>query len=206
MLKKIIIVASCSVLILFSGCASQDKYRKLEAERNNAQLQIKEDKRVISNLQAQNKKLINENQKLQKTNTVLTARLNNGQSDGEQDKNITLQKARSAAPLSRPYSILLSSCQKQESVRKVLSSYQGSELNPFVVKVDLGEKGIWWRIFSGHFETRKAAVQAIHNSGLADKIVIKLAQADLMQAYANQGKTKSDDSSLVKKALSLFEW
>ena len=195
MLKKITIIASCSALILFSGCASQDKYRKLEAEHNNAKLQIKEDKRVISNLQAQNKKLSIENQKLKRTKRPA----------GEQNKLLFWKKSSSADESSRPYSILLSSCRKQESVRKVISNYQGSEFDPFVVKADLGKKGIWWRILSGHFKTRDAAVDAKHKSGLSDKPVIKLSHADLMQARADQGEAKYGDSSLVKEALSLRE-
>jgi hypothetical protein len=205
MLKKITLIATCSVLILFSGCASQDQYRNLEAEDNNAQLQIKEDEKTISNLQVQNKKLLNQNKNLRKTNSALMARLNNEKSDGKQNNDTFWKKSRPADQLSRPYSILLSSCQKQESVQKVISTYQGSELDPFVVQVDLGEKGVWWRIFSGHFETRKAAVDVKHKSGLSDKTVIKLSQADLVQVRADRREAKSDDSSLVKEALSLFE-
>ena len=205
MLKKITLIASCSVLILFTGCASQDKYRKLEAEHNNAQLQIEEDKKTISNLEFQNKNLLNDNQKLRKTNSALMVRLNNGQSEGEQNSNKFWRKSRSADESSRPYSILLSSCQKQASVQKVISSYQGTELDPFVVKVELGEKGVWWRIFSGRFETREAAADAKHKSGLSDKTVIKLSHSDLMQARGDQSEAESDDSSLVEEALSLFE-
>ena len=205
MFKKLIIIASCSVLFLFSGCASQDQYRKLEVEHNNAKLQIKEDKQVISNLQVQNRNLSSENQKLQKTNRDLKARLDNESPAAEQNKILLWKKSASADESSRPYSILLSSCQKQESVRKVVSSYQGSEIDPFVVKVDLGEKGVWWRIFSGHFKTREAAVDAKHKSGLSNKTVMKLSHADLMQARGDQIEAKDDDSSLVKEALSLLE-
>jgi regulator of replication initiation timing len=192
MLKKFTIIAACLVFVLFSGCASQDK-------------QVKNDNGDIANLKVQNKKLFSENQKLKKSNRDLKARLNNEKPAGEQNDGKTLKTSGSADGLSRPYSILLSSCQKQESVQKVISKYQGSDLDPFVVKVDLGEKGVWWRIFSGHFKTREAAVGAKHNRGLADKTVIKLTHADLMQARGNHGERYYEDSSLVKEALTLFE-
>ena len=67
MLKKITIIASCSVLILFSGCVSQDKYRKPESEQNSTQTQRKEDKEASFNLQVQNKKLLSENQRDRKS-------------------------------------------------------------------------------------------------------------------------------------------
>lgn len=201
MIKKTTIIVSCSVLILLSGCASQDKYRKLEAEHNNAQLQMKEDKRAISNLQIQNQKLLNENQKLQGTNSALMAKLNNEESVRGQNEKSEL----ATDELSRPYSILLSSCQKQGSVQKVLSNYKGSKMAPFVVKVDLGEKGVWWRILKGHFETREAAVDAKNKGGLSDKTVMKRTHADLMLTDDDESETESGRSPLVQEALSLLE-
>ena len=157
MLKKIIIIASCSVLILFSGCVSQDKYRKLESEHNSTQTQMKEDKEANFKLQVQNKKLLSENQRLLKTIDDLMLELKNEKSTDEQTEKIISKTAPSTDGLPRPYSILLSSCQLQESIQKVLSYYKETNLEPFVVKVDLGDKGVWWRIFTGRFETRKIA-------------------------------------------------
>ncbi len=176
MLKKITIIASCSVLILFSGCVSQDKSRKLESEHNSTQMQ--EDKEANFKLQDQNKKLLSENQRLLKTIDDLKLELKNEKSTDE---------------LPRPYSILLSSCQLQESVQKVLANYKETNLAPFVVKVDLGEKGVWWRIFTGHFENREIANDEKNNIGLADKIVLKANHANSMLA-------KDGENGLLKMA------
>lgn len=74
---------------------------------------------------------------------------------------------------SGPYSILLSSCRLQKSVPVVLTRYKKIGLDPFVVKVDLGEKGTWWRIYAGHYESREKAIKEKNKYGLSDKIVIK---------------------------------
>ena len=89
---------------------------------------------------------------------------------------------------SRPYSILLSSCQKQESVQKVLSEYKLTDLEPYVVKVDLGENGIWWRIFAGHYETREKAIRGINRLGLTDKIVLKESSANQTDTSESQNE------------------
>jgi hypothetical protein len=65
----------------------------------------------------------------------------------------------------------------------VLSDYKETNLEPFVVKVDLGEKAVWWRVFAGHFETRESAMDEMTKSGFADKIVLKTTQADPMFAH-----------------------
>ena len=181
MLKKITIIASCSVLILFSGCVSQDKSRKLESEHNSTQMQ--EDKEANFKLQDQNKKLLSENQRLLKTIDDLKLELKNEKSTDE---------------LPRPYSILLSSCQLQESVQKVLANYKETNLAPFVVKVDLGEKGVWWRIFTGHFENREIANDEKNNVGLADKIVLKANHADSMLAQDGENEVVNNKSLLVQ--------
>ncbi len=196
MLKKITIIASCSVLILFSGCVSQDKHRKLESEQNSTQTQMKEDKEASFKLQVQNKKLLSENQRLLKTIDDLKLELKNEKST---DEKIISKTAPSTDELPRPYSILLSSCQLQESVQKVLANYKETNLDPFVVKVDLGEKGVWWRIFTGHFENREIANDEKNIIGLADKIVLKANQADSMLAQDGENEVVNNKTLLVQK-------
>ena len=199
MLKKITIIASCSVFILFSGCVSQDKYRKLESEHNSTQTQRKEKKNAIFRLRVQNEKLLYENQRLLKTNDVLKVELKNAKSTDEKTEKILSKTAPSTDELPRPYSILVSSCQLQESVQKVLANYKKINLNPFVVKVDLGEKGVWWRIFIGHFESREIANDEKNNIGLPYKIVLKADHADSMLAQDGENEVVNNNTLLVQK-------
>ena len=196
MLRKITIIASCSVLILFSGCVSQDKYRKLESEHNSTQRQMKEKKDAIFKLRVQNEKLLYENQRLLKTNDVLKVELKNAKTT---DEKIISKTAPSTDELPRPYSILLSSCQLQESVQKVLANYKEINLNPFVVKVDLGEKGVWWRIFIGHFESREIANDEKNKIGLPYKIVLKANHEDSMLAQDGENEVVNNKTLLVQK-------
>ena len=203
MSKKITIIVSCLVLFLFSGCVSQDKYRKLEIEHSKTEQQMKEDKKALFALQVQNIKLFqkmelaSENQRLQKTIDELKLELNNEKSVEAQTEKTASKTTPSTDELSSPYSILLSSCQLQESVQKVLSDYKEKNLEPFVVKVDLGEKAVWWRIFTGHFETRESAIDEMNKSGLADKIILKTTQADPMFAHDAQSEPVNNNTVIA---------
>ena len=85
-----------------------------------------------------------------------------------------------------PYSIWLSSCQRQESIQKVLSKYKKINLKPYTVKVDLGENGIWWRIYAGHYKTREEAIREKNRYGITNKIVLKAPCADCPDTYDNE--------------------
>ena len=178
MYKKFLAVFLGLSLALFSGCVSQNKYRAMETELNNTQTQMEEEKKSVADLQIQNKKINNE--KIQLLESI-------------KDLRIELEKEKRAYEKHRPYSILLSSCQQQESVEKVLSEYKESELEPYVVKADLGEKGSWWRIFAGHYETREGAIIEMNKHGLFDKIVLKASSA----THIDDSKSKSEASNTM---------
>jgi|GEM_PF-3976926 len=202
--KKFAIIASCFVLVLFSGCVSQDKNRKLEIEHSNTQQQMREDKKALFALHVQdmkmfqNEELLKENQRLQKTIDELKLQLNSEKPTNVQIQKIISQTAPSTNELSRPYSILLSSCQLRESVQQVLLNYKKTDLKPFVVKVNLGEKGVWWRIFSGHYETRLRANNEKNNRGLADKIVLKANQADSMWVHDERNEPVNNNTVIAQ--------
>lgn len=190
MLKKIIFTVLSLSLVLFSGCVSQNKYRELETELIGTQTQVEENERIFVNLQSQNEKLLNETNNLKKAIEDLKL--------GLKKENLTVEQAESknsksdtlTGKTSRPYSILLSSCQQQESVQKVLSEYNQIDLEPYVVKVDLGENGIWWRIFAGRYDTREKAIRGINKFGLTDKIILK-------EPNANQTDTSESQNEAV---------
>jgi len=55
-----------------------------------------------------------------------------------------------------PYSIYLGSYAKSR-LEKAISIYQEKGLAPYWVKVDLGDKGVWFRVFAGYFRSKEAA-------------------------------------------------
>ena len=205
--NKIIIFISCLVLGLFWGCVSQEKYRELEMENSRIQKQMQEDKEALYALQVQNAEfcqnaeLLNENKKLQKEIDELKLKLTSEKPDDGQTEKVTSKSTPATNKSSGQYSILLSSCQQEESVKKVLSDCKENNIEAFVVKVDLGEKGIWWRIFTGHYETREMAAVEKNNKGLGDKIVLKSNVTDAMLAQEEEKEAELNKSLLLSKEL-----
>jgi septal ring factor EnvC (AmiA/AmiB activator) len=194
MLKKITFIVLGLSLVLFSGCVSQNKYRELETELKSTQTQVKENEKLFVNLQDQNEKLLNETKHLKKAVEDLKLDLKKENFAVEQTESKNSKSDTLTGGTYRPYSIWLSSCQQQESVQKVLSKFKKINLEPYAVKVDLGENGIWWRIYAGHYETRREAIREKNKYGLTNKIVLKEPYANNAHTYDNKKNTgnKSD--------------
>jgi len=198
MFKKVAVIVLGFSLVLFSGCVSQNKYREMETELNSTRIQREEEKKSFAYLQVQNEKLNNENR-------LLLESIEDLKLEFEKEK-LAVEPIDSTNPESdaltegtpRPYSILLSSCQQQESVQKVLSEYKEIDLEPYVVKVDLGQKGSWWRIFAGYYETREGAIIEMNKYGLTDKIVLKASNANHMNNYDSENEALNKMSILMK--------
>ncbi|UCF57170.1 MAG: SPOR domain-containing protein [Deltaproteobacteria bacterium] len=88
--------------------------------------------------------------------------------------------------LSYPYSVSLGSYRTLESVEKAVSNYQKKGLSIYWVKVDLGEKGEWFRVFTGHFESREKAEEFIKEGQLADATSRKTKYANLIGTYKSE--------------------
>lgn len=66
-----------------------------------------------------------------------------------------------------PYSILLASFRSAARAEQAMSIYREKGIDPYLVRVDLGEDGIWFRLFCGQYATRKKAAAA------ADKLPVE---------------------------------
>jgi len=64
---------------------------------------------------------------------------------------------RDGRPAPRPYSLYLGSFSTPEQARKALSIHQREDFPAYAVRMDFGDKGVWYRIFMGHFQTREEA-------------------------------------------------
>ena len=78
---------------------------------------------------------------------------------------------------SYPYSVYLGSFKTLERAGKAISWYQKNGLSPYSVRVDLGDKGVWYRLFAGRFKNRGKAEVFIKEKGLADAKVKKTKHA-----------------------------
>ena len=88
-----------------------------------------------------------------------------------------------------PYSIMLSSCRLRESVDKLLSEYRIKGLSPYFVKVDLGERGIWWRILSGFYQTREEALRIREKIDVSDSLVVNTPYANFINNFSSEADT-----------------
>lgn len=87
-----------------------------------------------------------------------------------------------------PYSIRLASYKNQETALKALVRHQNAGLSPYFAKVNLGEKGVWWRLFTGYYPSRKAAQAAVTKHNLKGVQVIKTAYANLAGIFSSKNE------------------
>jgi hypothetical protein len=98
------------------------------------------------------------------------------------DKVIPSEEVQS---LSYPYSIYLGSYDSIESVKKATMGYEETGLTPYWIKIDLGEKGIWFRLFADYFQTREEADRLIKIKQIPDAESKKTNFANLIGIYSS---------------------
>ena len=91
------------------------------------------------------------------TDTVLSAET--------ADKPIDIIKEKK---LFYPYSIYLGSYSSIEKVKKASLDYLETGISSYWIRLDLGEKGVWFRLFTGYFQTREDADKFIKARQLKD--------------------------------------
>ncbi len=68
--------------------------------------------------------------------------------------------------LKYPYSVYLGSFKAADAVKKAMSEYYEKGLSPYWAKVDLGDKGVWFRFFTGYFRTKEEAERFIRDRNI----------------------------------------
>ncbi len=89
-------------------------------------------------------------------------------------------------PVSYPYSIYLGSYGSPERAKKAVSMYEKKGLVPYWVEVDLGAKGVWYRIFTGYFPNKEKAEAYINIKQIADATSKRTQYANLIGVYKSQ--------------------
>jgi len=98
-----------------------------------------------------------------------------------------------------PFSILLSSCKERENALAALSGYRQTGLTPYIVRTDLGGKGIWWRTLTGHYRTLAEATQAKNALKLSDAVVVKTPYANLIGQYGSESEAAEAANRVTQK-------
>ena len=99
---------------------------------------------------------------------------------------------------SYPYSIRLDAWRTRQKTEKILKVYREKGLSPYWVKVDLGDKGVWYRIFTGYFDNVKQAEKVIKASNLKGAAIKKTKYATLIGTYRSE-TTLNDQIKLISK-------
>jgi len=105
---------------------------------------------------------------------------------------------------SYPYSIYLGSYNSLARAKKAIAGHRKKGLSPYWVKVDLGQKGTWFRIFTGYFESRKEAELYIKEKGIAEGVSKRTKYANLIGAYRSPAEL--DRKKVVLSKLGYFPY
>lgn len=96
-----------------------------------------------------------------------------------------------------PYSVYLGSYKAPEAVKKAISEFQAKGLSPYCTKVDLGEKGVWFRVFSGNFRTKEEVVKFIRDHTIQGAEAGFTRFANLIGIYGSDREAEGQKSALL---------
>jgi len=102
------------------------------------------------------------------------------------------EETKGSEPLQRhkvqsyPYSIYLGSYRSLDGAKEIVSVYQAEGLSAYWVKVNLGNKGIWYRIFTGYFGDRELAEAFLNERKLTGGSVRKTKYSNLIGVYSSK--------------------
>jgi cell division septation protein DedD len=100
------------------------------------------------------------------------------------------------APLGYPYSIYLGSYQTPERAKKAISMYRHEGLPVYWSRVNLGEKGIWYRVFAGYFRSEAEASDFIAKKELKDAEVKMTNYSVLIGVYSSREAALHESGAL----------
>lgn len=104
----------------------------------------------------------------------------------------------------RPYSLYLGSFRTLDRSKRAIRFYNKKNLTSYGVKVDLGAKGVWYRVFVGQFVTRQQAERYKAEFRLVEATVKKTKYASLVGTYDSSDELKNRKQSLAKLGYSTY--
>ena len=100
------------------------------------------------------------------------------------------KKAKTYIPRSYPYSIHMASFSSPETARENVANYRRG-FQAYLVRIDLGKKGIWYRLYLGHFPNATSAMDAIQKYKLKKAIVSRNLFACLVGSYTSAAQAET---------------
>jgi hypothetical protein len=99
---------------------------------------------------------------------------------------------------SYPYSIYLGSYKSLDRAERAVSEFRKRGLSPYWVKIDLGERGMWYRVFSGYFQEREQANAFIKKKRITESESRHTKYANLIGLFALQKQAEEEKLRLSK--------
>jgi cell division septation protein DedD len=133
------------------------------------------------------------------------------QEDPDNTVSIVLEK-RADAPstniaadnVSYPYSIYLGSYNTVASVKELSSNYMKMGITSYWIKLDLGKKGVWYRLYVGCFQKREEADEYIKTWKLPDAESKNTKYTNLIGAYISKEDAEKHKADLEEKGYSAY--
>jgi cell division septation protein DedD len=103
-----------------------------------------------------------------------------------------------------PYSVYLGAYKTPERAEKAISLHRKEGLSAYWVKVDLGDRGVWYRVFTGYFKDQNEAEAFIRRKRIADAKAKRTRYAALIGIYATERDAQKEFLSLSKLGYSPY--
>lgn len=103
-----------------------------------------------------------------------------------------------------PYSVYLGAYKTTERAERAISIYRNKGLSAYWVKVDLGDKGIWYRVFTGYFKDQNEAEAFIRRKRIADAKAKRTKYATLIGIYATETDAQKEFLALSRLGYSPY--
>lgn len=128
------------------------------------------------------------------------------------DKTLILQKEATgwkiltnmAPVVFRPYAIHAGSYRRKQQAENAIEAYKKMGLQAFWTKVDLKDRGTWYRVMIGCYATQGAAQKAIADNRLADCKPEKIAYAVLIGTFMTAEKLDDTRTHLSENGFSPY--
>ncbi|MBN2417780.1 MAG: SPOR domain-containing protein [Deltaproteobacteria bacterium] len=99
----------------------------------------------------------------------------------------------------RPYSVYLGSFRTLERARIAVDEYAQKGIRTFPVKLELAEKGVWYRVYSGSYPDARSAEAFIKENGLQGAEIKKTAYACYIDSFTNNETLEDSIGDLKEK-------
>jgi hypothetical protein len=99
---------------------------------------------------------------------------------------------------------MVGSFRDMKNVQRVIQVLRKRRLSPFWTEVDLGKKGIWFRVCVGHFETASEAALFRKKYGLRKSRIVKTSYTHEVGCFASKTELEERMTSLKKAGLSPY--